>query len=131
MNKVGLTICGIILLMTSCKDSKEDLYKKGILGKWLVVHSELNNKPSKSMDKAFFLFDDDNKVQSNVFENRVDYKVEDKKLLIYSDEPLEMNIIHFQDDSLVMEGNYSMYFIKFFMVKDSTNTVNRELPSQM
>jgi competence CoiA-like predicted nuclease len=131
MNNVRLGVFILSILLISCKDSKDDLYKKGIIGKWLVVQSELNNKPSKSMDQAFFLFDSENKVQSNIFENTVDYKLEDKKLMIFSEEPLDMNIIHIDNDSLVMEGNYSMYFIKFFMTKDSNITDYKELPSQM
>jgi competence CoiA-like predicted nuclease len=131
MNNVRLGVFILSILLISCKDSKDDLYKKGIIGKWLVVQSELNNKPSKSMDQAFFLFDSENKVQSNIFENTVDYKLEDKKLMIFSEEPLDMNIIHIDKDSLVMEGNYSMYFIKFFMTKDSNITDYKELPSQM
>ncbi len=83
------------------------------------------------MDQAFFLFDSENKVQSNIFENTVDYKLDDKKLMIFSEEPLDMNIIHIDEDSLVMEGNYSMYFIKFFMTKDSIITDYKELPTQM
>ncbi|MFZ1703420.1 MAG: hypothetical protein WAT79_03685 [Saprospiraceae bacterium] len=113
-----LSFC--VLIIFSCKDSKEDVYKKGILGKWIVVGSELNNKPSKSMDKAFFTFSEDNKVTSNVLDGGASqYELKDEKISIKTTEPLELDISYFENDSMIMEGNYTMYYIKFFMKKDS------------
>jgi hypothetical protein len=110
------------MLTSGCKDNNQETLKKGIIGKWLVVRSELNNKPSKSMENAYFTFDEDQNVESNVFETpMVPYEVKGQKLTMGKNLPqaLEMDISYLENDSMVMEGNYTMYYIKFFMKKDS------------
>lgn len=112
-----------LFLAISCKDNTEGTYSEKITGKWNVVKSELNNKPSKSMENAFFDFAKDNKVTSNIFaESVVTFTIEENKLTIASQEPLVLDITFFEKDSMVLEGNYAMYFVRFFMKKDSTST---------
>lgn len=109
-----------MFLMVSCKDNAEGQYPEEILGKWNVVHSELNNKPSKSMESAFFNFEKENKVISNIFrESKVPYTLEKQKITFGSQEPLIMDITYFENDSMVLEGNYALYFVRFYMKKDS------------
>ena len=109
-----------LFVAVSCKDNTNDKFSEEIAGKWNVVKSELNNKPSKSMENAFFDFAKDNKVTSNIFtEREVPFTVEDKKLTFASHEPLVLDITYFEKDSMVLEGNYSLYFVRFFMKKDS------------
>ena len=109
-----------MFLVVSCKDNTEGQYSEEILGKWSVVKSELNNKPSKSMESAFFNFEKENKVISNIFqESKVPYTLEKQKLTFGSHEPLVMDITYLENDSMVLEGNYSLYFVRFYMKRDS------------
>lgn len=110
-----LLLCGF----TSCKDSAEAHFKKDIIGRWSVVKSELNNKPSKSMENAFFEFGENERVLSNVLEEKeVEYKIDGSKVMMASSEPLQLDITYMQGDSMVMEGNYSLYYLKLFMSKE-------------
>ncbi|MBK8623609.1 MAG: hypothetical protein IPN79_18105 [Saprospiraceae bacterium] len=115
-----------ITLLLSCKDNTKDVLEKGLIGKWSVVHSELNNKPSKTMENAFFSFDETKKVVSNVFEEKdVTYVIDDRKITIQTNTPLELDISYFENDSMILEGNYSLYYVKFFMKKDTIgNNIN-------
>jgi hypothetical protein len=109
-----------MLLLIACKDNKEAKYAEEINGKWNVVRSELNNKPSKSMENAFFHFEKNNTVKSNIFEEAaVPFKLEGPKVTIGSQQPMALDITYFEGDSMVLEGNYSLYFVRFFMKKDS------------
>jgi hypothetical protein len=72
------------------------------------------------MENAFFSFDESKKVVSNVFEEKdVTYVIDERKITIQTNTPLELDISYFENDSMILEGNYSLYYVKFFMKKDT------------
>ena len=119
MYKFSTFLFGFALLI-SCKDNKNEVLENGLIGKWSVVQSELNNKPSQTMENAYFSFDETKNVVSNVFEEKdVTYVIDDRKITIQTNTPLELDISYFENDSMILEGNYSLYYVKFFMKKDT------------
>ncbi len=133
MYHLPVFIIGFTLLL-SCKDNTKEVVEKGLIGKWSVVQSELNHKPSKTMENAFFSFDETKKVVSNVFEEKdVTYVIDERKITIQTNTPLELDISYFENDSMILEGNYSLYYVKFFMKKDTMGDLileeNEKMPA--
>jgi len=108
------------LVLFSCKGSQDSNFTEMLLGKWNIYASELNNKPSKSLENGYFNFKDDNLVISNVLDNEkpLNYLVKDGNLQIEGSLPFEMQITEMTSDTLIMEGKLSYYYLKFYMSKE-------------
>lgn len=108
------------LVLFSCKGNQDSNFSEMLIGKWNIYASELNNKPSKSLENGYFMFKDDNLVISNVLDNEspLNYLVKDGNLQIDGSLPFEMQITKMTVDSLEMEGKLSYYYLKFFMTKE-------------
>lgn len=118
MNKVFFSLL-LLSAFVSCKDNEHAHYKKEILGRWAVIKSELNNKPSRSMENAYFDFNNQGKVTTNVLEEQeLDYTLNGTKVVMESAQPLGLDITYMQEDSMILEGNYSLYYLKLFLKKE-------------
>lgn len=71
------------------------------------------------MENAYFTFNDNGKVATNVLEEQeVGYTVSGVRVVMESAQPLELDITYMQEDSMILEGNYSLYYLKLFLRKD-------------
>lgn len=71
------------------------------------------------MENAYFYFSDNARVSSNVLqEGDVAYSLDGSKLRMESAQPLELDVTYMQHDSMILEGNYSLYYIKLFLTKE-------------
>lgn len=106
-----------ILLTTACK--KEPKVKIGDLnGKWLIDSAERDGKSTKSLQKGYFQFLENQSMHSNVMNttDTLSYSVEGNKIII---ENLDYKflILHFANDSLslrtrINKSNYKMNLLK-------------------
>jgi len=119
VGQMGVALLCITLMLYACKSDHTKLPKDNeLLGKWLVFYSEMNNKPNDLMKEAHFLFLDDNKVESNLFDGQTyDYTVKDGGLNINNPDQFLLSIVYFQNDTLVLSGKLKYYNIKLKMVK--------------
>ncbi|MBK9734448.1 MAG: hypothetical protein IPO92_05550 [Saprospiraceae bacterium] len=104
----------------SCKESKSEMLKKSILGKWNVYASEMNNRPNGFMKDAYFEFRDDNSVFSNLFDDKNVhiYKINRDRLGIDTKEKFEMKISAINPDTLILEGKLKVFNMKFFLSRN-------------
>jgi len=110
----------LILNCLSCVNSTDRQYSELIKGRWNIVYSEINNKPSKTLDSAFFEFTADNQAISNVFggSEPKPYTIEEAKLSIEGlEDPFLMDIKMLTSDTLKLEGKIKYYAMYIQMVK--------------
>ena len=113
-----LILLSIGLSLMSCKN-QDQLYTEDMVGTWDVYLSLMNSKPNGLMKNAYFTFDKSKTVTTNIFdENKpLQYNVENGKLKIDSDVPIDLNIRRMDHDSLYLEGQVSHYYMEYFLVK--------------
>jgi hypothetical protein len=123
VRSVFKTSLALILLswVVSCKDQENNHEKNNhIMGKWDVYATEINNKQSRNMDQAFFEFYENGTVYSNIFadSNAYTYTLNADKLSIQSPEPMHLMIKNLTRDSMQLEGNLRVFYMRFFLTKD-------------
>ncbi len=118
MNNRFAYIIVVALMIASCKD-KDQQYSDSLLGTWDVYASEMNNKPNDFMKEGWFVFNGDNSVHSNLFDGnkKHTYIVDNGRLVIDSDEKLDMKISRLEKDSLHLEGQLKMYYMEYFLTR--------------
>lgn len=106
------------LCFMTCKN-QDKLYAEDMIGTWDVYLSQMNSKPNGLMKDAYFTFQKENTVTSNIFdENKpLHYDVENGRLKIDSEVPFDLNIKRMENDSLYLEGQMSHYYMEYFLVK--------------
>jgi len=113
-------VFGLIFTCMSCVNSTDKQYSELIKGRWNIVYSEINNKPSKTLDSAFFEFTADDQAISNVFggSEPKPYAIQEAKLSIEGlDDPFLMDIKKLNADTLELEGKIKYYAMYFQMIK--------------
>jgi hypothetical protein len=69
------------------------------------------------MSDAWFTFNSDNTVTSNLFEegHKTTYHIESNRLLIDSEDKLDLHISKLGNDTLLLEGKLKIYQMEYFM----------------
>jgi len=114
----GFFIILIAVVLHSCKT--DDTYlNKQILGYWDVYGSEINNKPNDFMKNAWFHFESNNNVTSNLFENEQSriFDISNGKLNINTKDNFSMEIAKLENDTMFLEGKLKYYYMEYFLVK--------------
>jgi hypothetical protein len=109
---------GLLFTIFACKNNDKDI-KNSLTGTWDIYAAEINGKPSDFMKNAWFVFQDDNYAQSNLFgeNNSAPYAVEKGRLNIKAQEPLDLNISKLQNDTLFLEGKVKYYYMQYYLVR--------------
>ncbi len=110
-------IIGFISLF-ACKQSVH-LKPIDLKGKWNFAKAFRNGKEAKTLENAYFEFQDDKSVLSNLFEAQgmATFTVDKAKLIIHDKTPLELDIIEFSNDSMHLTGKMNSFDMEFHLVK--------------
>lgn len=116
---VWISFCFFILV--SCQN--ENLLQKQIQGKWNVANAERNGKATSTLEDAFFLFEGDSLLTTNILRSiiSVPYKLKDQKILQSGMPPIEYEIEEIFEDSLILSTQIRDYHFKFFLARDSSD----------
>lgn len=112
------TIFCLTIILVSCKN--EDIsYRKSIVGAWDVYASKMNDKPNGFMKDGYFVFTDDNLVNSNIFDEnqKLNYSVNKNRLIIDSEPKFDLEIEKLVNDSMYLRGKLSYYYMEYFLVR--------------
>ncbi len=106
------------LFLSSCKNQDAEI-KNSLLGTWDVYASEINHKPNGFMKDAYFVFSADNLVNSNLFAGNQSpsYRVKNGRLIIDSDEKINLNIGRLDTDTMYLDGKVSLHYMEYFLAK--------------
>jgi hypothetical protein len=110
----------LILLVTNlgCKND-DKAFQKDIIGMWDVYAAQINNKPSGFMEDAWFKFNADATVESNVFEDGgvKNYEIKSGNLIINTKDKFSLNITMAGKDTMYLDGKLKYYYMEYFMAK--------------
>jgi hypothetical protein len=108
----------VSISLISCKGD-EATFRKTILGTWDVYASKMNDKPNGFMKDGYFVFAADSLVTSNIFDENQShqYIVEKNRLIIDSEPKFDMEIVKLENDTLLLNGKLSYYFMEYFLVR--------------
>ncbi|MEE9440140.1 MAG: hypothetical protein V3V14_14135 [Saprospiraceae bacterium] len=126
--KLNYTISNIsifilfIILLGSCrvdKSQKLDVTIENLYGKWDIIHATRNEKETKSIETAYFVFQDDNSVKTNLFgsQNSYTFVFDSKTIDIESPTPLKMKILKMKNDTLELTSKIGVFDMKFILKK--------------
>ncbi len=112
------TVLLVSIALSSCKQAV-DLKPSDLKGKWNFSKAFRNGKQAKTLESAFFEFQDDKSVSSNLFieKQTTTFTVENSKLVINDELPLEFEVVAFSKDSLQLKGQMNSFEMEFHLVK--------------
>lgn len=105
---------------------KEEQSVQKLSGKWHFNTVYRNQKETKTLEGGYFNFITDSTIQSNVFHTNepIPFKYDENKIVLFSDETYEFNILKHTKDTLIIDGYMNAFEMKFimtsFIAKDST-----------
>jgi len=127
---IGLMIC---LSTQSCQETVQPEIDKSLInGKWLVVSSKRNSKPTTTVNEAYFVFSPDSTMQTNFTGDDVSSKfsLNTRKINQHSEENLSYDILKLTRDTLVLKTSILNYDFEFHMLNerlDPFDKMNEEL----
>jgi hypothetical protein len=116
--KLTLALAVFVITFSSCNSTS--LKPLDLKGKWNFSKVMRNGKESKTMESAFFVFQDDKSVSSNLFQigELTTFTIDNSKLIINDVTPLEFEISKFSKESMELTGKMNGFDMEFFLVKD-------------
>jgi pyruvate formate-lyase activating enzyme-like uncharacterized protein len=112
------TLIIIAFCLGGCKKAI-DVKPSELKGKWNFARAYRNGKEAKTLESAYFEFQDDNSVSSNLFQEKetATFTIDKSKLVINDATPLELEIKSFSKDSMQLEGQMNSFDMQFQLVK--------------
>lgn len=113
-----LVVCFSVLV--GCH--QDDALRAKLRGRWHVVSAERNGRTTSTLEDAYFFFENDSILYTNILRNNisVNYRVQENQILQGGAQSIVYDIVEISDDSLILSSKIRDYDFKFFLVKDST-----------
>ncbi len=92
----------LLIVISSCKEAKHEKVLNPA-GYWVLQEALRNGKPTESMNDAYFEFTEEGKVNSNIFQGNLTYKVEGDKIIQSGDFPVEYKVDSITDSVMVLK----------------------------
>ena len=88
-------------------------------GKWYFHHVNRNYKPTNTLEGGYFEFLDASKFRSNIFDEATDYSYSytNETIEINADEKLNFTVVKCSNDTLIMAGEISSFYMNFLMTR--------------
>ena len=113
----------LILSFSSCSNSEPDT--SFLEGKWDVVYAIRNERATTTLEDAYFQFQPDTTMMTNIFagDQRYHYSTEEDGIRQEGDPEVFYKIERAQNDTLILSATINDYRFLFVTVKDTSTTV--------
>jgi hypothetical protein len=115
-NNIFLILLSITFL--SCKFGLKAT-PENIVGKWNIIEAKRNGQATKTLESAYFEFNDNHQVTSNILQSAgpSHFELEDDVLIINDLQPVSFNITEFNQDTMSVNGVFGNYQLELLLAK--------------
>lgn len=110
----------IALSMTCCKEEKKTISSSDLVGVWDVSKAYRDGRETKTMASAYFKFNENYTVESNVHQvsEEKKFKVSGNKLEVSGQENYNLEIVRLQNDTMHLKGKMWFFDMDFFLIRN-------------
>jgi len=109
-----------VISVSSC--TPEEKNSELLEGKWLLEAAERGGRPTTTLKDAYFNFIGDSLLRTNLLQEdgEFSYAYDGKTIEQSGAMDITYDILHFQNDTLVLNANIQNYDFKFLLLRDTS-----------
>ncbi len=122
-NKLSL-VALLLIILSACMNEVQST--EALQGNWLLEYAERSGRPTTTLKDAYFNFIGDTLLRTNLLQEdgEFTYKYDGETIKQSGEVDITYDILHFSQDTLVLNANIQKYNFKFFLLRDTSQLNN-------
>jgi hypothetical protein len=118
----------VVCFLTLMACHQDDAMRAKLHGKWQVVSAERNGRSTSTLEDAYFHFENDSILSTNILRKdiSVSYEVHENQIIQGGTPSMTYNIDELLGDSLILSSRIKDYDFKFYLVRDTIKSLPLE-----